>query len=174
MLGWHRGNWHWNVTGLVNVPIGAYDKNKITNMGFNHWAFDATAAATWLDPKRGLEASVAAGFTFNGENPDTNYRTGTEFHVEAALMRHVSKAFAIGVVGYHYKQVSDDSGAGATLGAFKGSATAVGPNMTYNFQLGKLPVATTLRWFHEFEAKNRLEGDAVYFIATIPLGVARR
>ncbi len=173
MLGWNRGNLHWNVAGLLNVPIGAYDKNDIVNMGFNRWAFDATAAATWFNPQNGHEASVAAGFTFNGENDDTNYETGTEFHVEAALMQHFSKAFAIGVTGYYYQQVTGDSGAGAVLGAFKGEVTALGPSMTYNFALGKLPVATTFRWFHEFDVENRLEGDGVYFTATIPLGGAR-
>ncbi len=70
-LGWHRGNWHWSVTGLLNVPIGQYDKDDIANMGFNRWAIDAAAAATWLDTQRGHEVSVNAGFTFNGENPDT-------------------------------------------------------------------------------------------------------
>ena len=173
MRGWHRGNLNWNVAGLVNVPIGDYNKNDIVNMGFNRWAFDATAAATWFNPQNGHEASVAAGFTFNGENDDTNYETGTEFHVEAALMQHFSKAFAIGVTGYHYQQVTGDSGAGATLGAFKVRTTALGPNINYNFQWGQTPVSTTVRWLHEFNAKNRLEGDAVFFTAAIPLGGAR-
>lgn len=43
---------------------------------------------TWLDPKTGLELSAAAGFTFNGENRDTDYKTGAEFHVEWAVMEH--------------------------------------------------------------------------------------
>ena len=89
-------------------------------------------------------------------------------------MQHFSKAFAIGLAGYHYQQVTGDSGAGATLGAFEGRVTALGPSMTYNFPLGKLPVATTLRWLHEFDVENRLKGDAVFFTATIPLGGARR
>ncbi len=170
MLGWHRDNWHWNITGLLSIPVGQYDKNDIVNMGVNRWAYDTTAAATWMDPQRGHEVSVAAGFTFNGENSDTNYRTGTEFHTEFAVMRHVSPAFAFGLAGYHYQQVTGDSGAGATLGSFKGRVTALGPNVVYNFKLGATPVATQLRWLHEFNEKNRTVGDAVVFSATIPLG----
>jgi hypothetical protein len=173
MLGWHQGNWHWKVAGMLNIPVGQYDKNDIANMGFNRWAFDANAAATWLDPTRGHEASVTAGFTFNGDNNDTNYKTGTEFHVEFALMQHFSKAFSAGLAGYHYQQVTGDSGAGATLGSFKGRVTALGPQINYNFQLGQLPVSTSLRYFHEFDTKNRLEGDAGYLVVTIPLGGPR-
>ncbi len=168
-LGWHRGNWHWRVAGLLNIPIGAYDQNSIANMGFNRWAFDAHAAVTWLDPTRGLEASTTAGFTFNGNNSDTDYRTGTEFHVEFALMQSLSKTFALGLAGYHYQQVTGDSGSGATLGDFKGRVTALGPNVNYSFQLHKIPVSTSLRWYHEFNTKNRLEGDSIYLLATIPL-----
>jgi hypothetical protein len=171
-IGWSSGNLHWKLTGLLNVPIGAYDRSNLVNMGFNRWAADLTGSATWLDPKSGFEVSLAAGFTFNGENPDTNYKTGTEFHLEGAVMKHFSKAFAVGVAGYHYQQITGDSGSGALLGAFKGEVSAIGPNLTYNFQVGGVPVLTSVRWLHEFNAKNRLEGDAGFVTVTVPLGGA--
>ena len=116
---------------------------------------------------------MTAGFTFNGENPDTNYRSGAEFHVEWALMQSFSKSFALGLTGYHYQQVTGDSGTGASLGDFKGRTTALGPNINYNFQFRDIPVSTSLRWLHEYDVKSRLEGDAVFFSATVPLGGAR-
>lgn len=169
-IGWHQGNWHYNVALLVNVPVGQWETGQLANIGFNHWAFDLTGALTWLDPKTGIELSAAAGFTFNTENPDTDYRSGTDFHVEFAAMQHLSKQFAIGVTGYHYRQITGDSGEGAILGDFEGRVTAIGPAMTYDFMLGQLPVMTSLKWNHEFEAENRLEGDMGFFTLTIPLG----
>jgi hypothetical protein len=170
-LGWHDGNWHWNVGVLVNTPIGYWKRGNLSNIGFNRWAFDTNAAVTWLDPGRGLEISGAAGFTFNVENPDTDYKTGTEFHLEWAIMQNLSKTFGIGLVGYHYQQVSGDSGAGAALGAFEGRVTGLGPNINYTLMCGKIPISTSFRYLKEFNAKNRLEGDAFIFSASMPLSV---
>jgi hypothetical protein len=169
-IGWSSGFFHWKLTGMVNIPVGSYAKADLVNMGFNRWAADVTGAMTYLNTTSGLEVSLAPGITFNGENPDTRYRTGTEFHVEGAVMQHVSKSFAFGVTGYHYRQITGDGGAGAVLGSFKGRVSAIGPNLTYNFQVGKVPVLTSFRFLHEFDAKNRLPGNAAIFTLTVPLG----
>lgn len=174
LIGWHEGNWHWTVGALLNVPIGRWEKESISNLSFNHWGLDTTAAVTWLDPARGLELSVATGFTFNWENPDTDYKTGTEFHVEWAVLQHFSKTFALGLAGYHYQQVTGDSGSGASLGPFKGRVTALGPVMTSSFELGKIPVSAELKWLHEFDAENRATGDAGILTISMPLSVPGR
>jgi hypothetical protein len=172
LIGWHEGNWHWTVGGLLNVPIGPWDTGSISNVSFHHWGLDTTAAVTWLDPAKGHEISVAAGFTFNWENPATDYKTGTEFHVEWAFLQHVSKTFSLGISGYHYQQITGDSGSGATLGAFEGRVTALGPVLTYTFECGKIPVTTQLEWMHEFDVENRAEGDMGMFNISMPLSVA--
>ena len=169
LIGWHQGNWHWNVGMLVNVPIGPWSNTSSSNLSFNHWGLDTTAAVTWLDPKTGVEVSAAPGFTFNSENPDTDYRTGTEFHVEFAVLEHFSQKFALGIAGYHYQQVTGDSGPGARLGDFKGRVTSVGPVMTYNFNLGKIPVSSQLMWTHDFDVENRLKGDLGLLTISFPL-----
>ncbi len=171
LLGWHQGNWHWNVGALLNIPVGPWDTDSISNLSFHRWALDTTGAVTWLDPARGHEVSVAAGFTFNWENPATDYETGTEFHVEWALIQHFSKTFTLGVAGYHYQQVTGDSGSGAKLGSFEGEVTALGPVMTYTFVCGKIPVSTQLEYMHEFDVVNRAEGDMGLLNISMPLSV---
>ena len=73
--------------------------------------------------------------------------------------------------GYHYQQITRDSGTGAALGDFKGRVTALGPTVSANFLLGPVPVAMSLRYFHEFNGRNRLEGDCGCLTITIPLWV---
>lgn len=169
-LGWHEGNWHWSLGTLLNVPVGYWEQGDVTNIGFNRWAADLTGAVTYLDLKTGLEVSGAAGFTFNGENEDTDYKTGTEFHLEGAVMQHFSKTFALGLQGYFYQQVTGDSGPGTRfLGDFEGRVIALGPGIDFSFALGQVPVSGNLRYFHEFDVENRLEGDAGYLNFVIPL-----
>jgi hypothetical protein len=172
MLGWHHGNWHFKTHTLVNVPIGFWERGNLANTGFNHWGMDNAAAFTWLDPKVGLELSAMAGFTYNWENTATDYKSGTEFHLEYAAVQNFSKHFAVGINGYFYDQVTGDSGAGAKLGSFKGRVAAIGPVMNLNFQVAKLPVSASLKYFREFDAKNRLEGNAGYVTISMPLSVA--
>ena len=113
------------------------------------------------------------GVSFNAENTATNYQSGTEFHLEGAIVQHFSQAFDVGLVGYYYDQVTADSGSGvpASLGGFEGQVAAVGATIGYNFQLGALPVSTRIKYFHEFNAENRLEGDAAYLTVSMPLWV---
>lgn len=171
MVGWQAENLNYLLTASLNVPVGDYDAGRLSNISLNRWVLDLTGAATWMDPESGFELSGAAGITLNGENDDTEYETGTEFHFEAAAAYHFSPTFSVGVNGYHYQQLTGDSGAGATLGDFKGRVTGLGPTMSATFMLGPIPVATSLRYFHEFNVKNRLEGDAGWLTITIPLWV---
>lgn len=168
-LGWHRGNWHWTVGVLANLPLGFWEEGNIASLGFNRAAVDTNAAVTWLDPDIGLDVSAAAGFTYNFENQETNYKTGTEFHLEWAVIQNFSPAFGLGLTGYHYRQITGDSGAGARLGAFRGRATALGPTLGYTFTVGRTPVSANFKYLFEIETRNRLSGDAALLTLTVPL-----
>ena len=173
MLGWHDGKWHTSISTLLNIPVGQWEYGNPTNIGFHRWAFDATGAVTYLDPEAGVELSGAAGFTFNGENLETGYQTGTEFHAEFAAMYVPSHTFSIGVNGYWYDQITGDTGGPEQLGGFEGQVFGIGPAINWTIVTpGGRPIATSFKYFHEFEAEKRLEGDAFFINITIPLSVA--
>lgn len=168
-IGWHAGNFHYQVGTLVNVPIGDYQDGEISNIAFNHWGADVFAAATWLDPTIGWDLSGVVGMTFNAKNPATEYKTGTEFHFEWAAVKHFNETFDAGLVGYYYQQISGDSGAGA-IGPFKGRVAAIGATLGYNFAIADTPTAARIKYFHEFATENRAEGDAVVLTLSVPIG----
>lgn len=174
-LGWHSGNFHWQTGVSVNVPIGDYREGEIANMSFNHWAADLYASLTWFDMQTGIELSGAAGITFNGEDPATDYRNGTEFHLEAAAVQHFGPRFDAGLVGYFYEQLTADSGAGVppALGGFEGRVFALGATAGMNFKVGELPVSARVKYFHEFDVRNRLEGDSAFLTISFPLAAGK-
>ncbi|MEH2528441.1 MULTISPECIES: SphA family protein [unclassified Bradyrhizobium] len=173
MVGWHHGNFHWQTGVMVNTPIGDYREGALANIAFHRWGSDVYGAFTWLDPKIGLDLSLAAGVTFNGTNDFTQYRTGNEFHLEWAAEQHFSKQFSMGLIGYYYQQITGDSGLGATLGPFKGNVVALGGTMGFNFDVGQLPWSVRLKVYKEVHVENRLEGAGGFLTLAVPLYVAK-
>ena len=88
---------------------------------------------TYLNPKTGQEFTVVGGFSFNGTNTALDYRNGIDFHADFAASQFIGKSVHAGMVGYVYQQVTGDSGTGAKLGADKGSAFALGPQIGFFF-----------------------------------------
>jgi hypothetical protein len=171
LVGWPAEDHHYLVAASVNVPVGGYDAGRLSNVALHRWVGDLTAAGTWLFADKSIELSGAVGLSFNGENSDTDYRSGTESHLEVASYYQFSPNVAAGVGAYHYQQLSPDGGAGATLGDFEGRATGLGPGLTATFAIGAVPVSVGLSYFREFNVKNRLLGDAGWLTITIPLWV---
>lgn len=66
--------------------------------------------------------------------------------------------------------MTGDVGDGAILGDFKGRVSALGPAVSWAGQCGAQPVSLDARWFHEFDTRNRVEGDAVFLNLTFPFG----
>ncbi len=170
-LGWGTGKTHVQLSTMLNIPIGDYRDGELANLAFHRWAGDVSLAGTWRDEQAGWDVSGKAGFTFNGENEDTDYKSGTEFHAEGSVEKLITPKFSAGVLAYYFEQVSGDSGEGAVLGSFKGRVTGVGGTAAYNFMLGKAPATLRFRAIHEFDAKNRLEGDSFWLGLSMPLAV---
>lgn len=171
-VGWHHGNFHWQVGASVNIPSGTYREGQLSNLSFNRWIGDVFAAATWLDPRIGLDISGAAGIEINGKNNDTDYKSGNAVHVDLAVSQYLSKEFSIGGLFSHYQQISGDSGAGASLGPYKGRTTAVGATIGYTFNVGTTPVSTRIKILRELSVDNRPKGTVGLFTIAFPIGHA--
>jgi hypothetical protein len=170
LLGWHAGNSHWNIAVTGVIPTGVYDPNRIAFLGLHRPSADIKGAYTYFDPQIGLEISGALGITFNYINTVTNYQTGDELHFEWDVNEHFKSGLSLGVGGYVYRQVTGDSGPGAHLGPFEGQVVAVGPLLGYEFKImEKIPVNLSVHWFHEFDVKRRLTGDAIFGGISLPL-----
>lgn len=169
-LAWDKGPYHWNVNAMINVPVGHYRKNSMANVSFNRWGADLSFAGTWYDPSIGWDISGVTGFTFNGKNNKTQYRTGTEWHVEASISRDIGRPGTnVGIIGYHYQQISDDTGKGAVLGGFRGQTSALGLTVGHAFKIGNKPAQVRIKALREFKTKNRVKGTSVLLTLSLPI-----
>ena len=155
---WSHGvnNYMAYVTG--NIPAGDYDPGRLPNIGLGHGAIDAGGAYTYLNQATGNEFSGVAGFTYNLRNPDTQYRSGIDFHFDWGASHYLTKQLFVGVAGYAYQQITDDSGQNPILGGFRSRIFGVGPQIGYNFPVGDMQGFLGLRGYGEFGAANRPSG----------------
>ena len=167
MLGWHDGRLHTMAMLNVYAPTGSFDKQRLANVGRNHWAIEPMVALTYLNESSGLEISSAGGITFNQKNQATEYKSGNEFHLDLAAIQHFSDRFYAGLAAYYYQQLTADSGSGATS-AYKGRVYAAGPIIGGVIPLGQQQqLYINARYYQEHGAENRLSGNTFFLTATV-------
>jgi hypothetical protein len=168
ILYWTLGNnWHLSAYESIIMPTGSYDSREPLNVGRNYFSFDTVMPVTWLDPNLGWEVSLVPGLMINTENPETDYRTGTEFHLDGMLNRYFSQTFAVGLHGYIYAQIEADSGSGTTSPDLKGSSFGLGPSFLWVPSSLGIKGKVVGKWLHEFGAENRFEGDILSLTGVI-------
>lgn len=154
-----KGKVRYKLTESVFIPTGAYSTGNLSNTGRNYWAFDTSLAITWLNLKKGTEVTITPGIMLNTNNTETDYKSGSEFHVDLAMNKYFTKNFAAGIHSYYYSQVSDDRGSGAKLGGFRGESLGLGPAILWTPPAGKGKVSVIAKWLHDVHQSNRLHGD---------------
>jgi hypothetical protein len=157
-LKWNAGvhNFMTYVTG--DIPVGAYDPARLSNLGIGHAAIDGGGGYTYFNPATGHEFSAVAGFTYNFKNQDTQYQSGVDFHVDWGASQFLSKQVFVGLVGYAYQQITDDFGASPVLGGFRSRVFGLGPQLGYLFPVGDMQGYLNVKGYGEFAASNRPSG----------------
>lgn len=67
-LKWNQGVNNWMIYATGDIPVGAYNRSRIINLGIGHGAIDLGGGYTYFNPKAGSEFSVVMGFTENFKN----------------------------------------------------------------------------------------------------------
>lgn len=178
LFNWSHGKLNTTLALGFFLPTGSYEAARINiparqvealNTGKNRGAFDPTLAMTWFDPSTGWEYSGALGVTFSARNKTTDYQTAPEAHFEGTIMRHLPGKLGIGLTGYAYQQLGDDSGSGAdsfkrAIGAqsLQARVFGLGPVVNWSTTVGKMPVSIKAKYIKEFGAKRRFESEKVW------------
>ncbi len=164
-LGWHQGTFAHMVYLQAVAPTGRWDSGFAPNIGLHRPGVDVGWAFTLVDPQTKLQANATLGFTFNFENTATDYKSGNEFHLEWALGIECAPGFVLGLVGYDYRQISDDTGSAAR--PFRGSVDAIGAGLSYTTLVDGSPLVLSLRHYREFNVENRWDGSMTMATGTL-------
>ena len=157
-LRWNAGVHNYMTYITADIPVGAYDSTRLSNIGIGHGAVDVGAGYTYLNPQTGHEFSGVLGFTYNLTNPSTQYRNGVDMHFDWGISQFLTKQFQGGLVGYVYKEIGCDSGAGDRVGCFRSQVLGVGPQVGFIFPVGNMQGYLNFKGYGEFAAENRPYG----------------
>jgi Putative MetA-pathway of phenol degradation len=99
------------------------------------------------------------GFTYNFENPYTDYKNGIDMHFDWGASKFLAKDLHIGLVGYAYQQLTCDSGAGNRVGCFESRVFGIGPQLGLpdRHDPSGLPEREGLQGIRRREPAGRLE-----------------
>jgi hypothetical protein len=155
---WNNGVNNYMVYATGDVPVGAYDSTRLSNIGIGHGALDLGAGYTYLNPQTGNEFSAVLGFTYNYLNNSTQYQNGVDMHLDWGTSHFFTKQVLAGLVGYVYKEVGCDSGLGDHVGCFQSQVVGIGPQIGFIFPVGDLQGYLNIKGYKEFAAQNRPDG----------------
>jgi hypothetical protein len=178
-LGWTQEYWDFALGYGFYAPTGHYDTETISlpvvgpvtveasdNIGLGFWTHQFQGAASWY-PWTDRRMAVVSALTYetNGKKEDFDVTPGDVLTLSwgvdqyLPLMADQSLLLDLGLAGYSSWQVSNDSGADATIPAVKDEVHAIG------VQVGLTHVPTntalTFHYLNEFDSKDRFQGESV-------------
>lgn len=145
----------------IDLPTGSFDKNSQVNLGMNSYSYRPLISAAW-STESGFDFAGALGYNISTANRSSNYKSGQYVQFEYVGTYQFSNNIKAGLQGYYLNQTTDDrdpSGSSAVpiLNGNRARVTSLGPVMSYLSD--DLKTQVELKYFHEFSAKARPEGD---------------
>ncbi len=152
------------------VPSGDFDQHDAASPGLGYWSGMMTAGGTYyLDSHKSWSITTLTRTLVHSKQDDTDVRPGAEFAIEGGIAKRflVDNQWLV-LPGISYCaswQITDDSQDGhGTIASERKQGYGVGADINLIYLPWK--VQTTLRYVHEFGAKNTMEGSLVSFNLT--------
>jgi hypothetical protein len=165
MLAWKSDNWQYDFLMPIYAPTGSYQVGRLGNTGLNYWTVDPIVGVAYSNAKSGFNAAAHLGYAINTENSATQYKSGNYIHLDTSVQQIIplGSGYAnIGAEAWYFEQLTCDSGAGATLGCFKGRTAGIGPVLGYIQPIGNEKLIFEFKWLPELDTQNRLKGDYLW------------
>jgi len=157
-LKWNAGvhNYMTYITG--DIPVGAYQSTRLSNIGIGHGAIDAGGGYTYFNPQTGHEFSGVLGFTYNTKSIQplsiraASTCTSTGVHRNSCRSRSWLASWAMSIRSSAATAVSGDR-----VGCFQSQVVGIGPRSGF-CSVGDMQGYLNLKAYGEFAAENRPAG----------------
>lgn len=140
-----------------------------TEVSRPYWSMDPIFTMTWF-PMQGVDVNMIALLEVAlSENASTSYRSGSllvfDYSAHVKPFSALPK-LSLGFNGFYVDQFTSDKRNGVDIG-FEGRSLALGPEVV--FETGE-QAGFALKWQHEFDTRNRPQGEQLWFQFQMPLG----
>ena len=173
-LGWHTKQADFNFDYGVYIPTGKYEFGGSDNSGLGMWANEFSVGTTvHLDPQGTINFAMMISYEINGDkkNTDLDIKTGDNLSIEGGLgktwytfngSKIPSSLIKAGIVYYaQYKTTSDQLPVGNFVFT-PGQDHIYAAGLEGNILLTKSRMLFGFRWFDEFSAVNRFQGNTFF------------
>jgi hypothetical protein len=183
-LGWHLKRADVNAGYGVYFPTGSFTSGASDNKGLGIYTNELSVGSTvYLDQHKSWNASALTSYAFAGKKRGVDQTPGQIMTIQGGLGKTYMKktSFPIptimnaGLIGYTQFKTTSDSGSDlpAFLVGQKDRVFALGPE--FNILWPKQRIQLTSRYFAEFGARNRTQGQGfVISIAYIAKSLIHR
>ncbi len=157
-LGWHGKHYDIGFSWGAYLPVGAYDKNDMANIGLGFFTSQTQASFFYYPFEDQSTAFMfATTWEFHSEKTDLDLQPGQNFTIEYGIGQYLHERFEIGISGFHQWQITKDSGNDAVNRHIKDSVNGVAGQVTWWAIKDKLALVGKI--VHEYGAEDRFEGN---------------
>lgn len=163
-------SWHFAQADLAFgyafwAPTGDFDTDRPAQAGKDFWSNMFTLGGTWHpDKEKTWSLSALNRYEIHTGHDKFNITPGDTWTLEWGVAKTFNKTIDVGLIGYHQRQTTKDSGSGSSH--IRDHVIAVGPEVNVVFP--KIMLFVSARWAWEFCAKDRPEGNMVNLTVTKP------
>ncbi len=149
-------NYSAGTTYSFYAPTGAYDEGDIANVGLGFWTHQWQIYGYYYLLNGATAFHYRTTYELHSYKYDKDVRPGQNMTIEYGLSQYLHERFAVGVLGYHQWQISDDSGRSAVNKDVHDRLNGIGGEINFWPVKGKLLVA--VRCSAEYGNVDRFQG----------------
>jgi len=151
------------------APVGRFEQGATDNLGLGFWTQQLQLAGEYyFDRARTFSIIGVQTWEFNSRIRDSNVRPGSRLTFNWAINKSwLDGMLETAITGYDQWQINADSG--PIIARIGAAAQALDEIHAAGVQLGIPKLGVSLKYLHEFAARQRFQGQVVTFTFGLPL-----